>query len=50
MHLIRFNIALKGYAQGEEDILNLLKENKHIALTHKTLTNKVFFVVDHGYW
>ena len=50
MHLIRFNIALKGYAT-EDDILNLLKENKHIALTHKTLTNKVFsFGRDHGYY
>ena len=50
MHLIRFSIALKGYAT-EEDILNLLKENKHIALTHKTLTNKVFsFGRDHGYY
>ncbi len=50
MHLIRFNIALKGYAT-EEDILNLLKENKYIALTHKTLTNKVFsFGRDHGYY
>lgn len=50
MHLIRFNIALKGYAL-EEDIVNLFKENKHIALTHKTLTNKVFsFGRDHGYY
>ena len=50
MHLIRFNIALKGYAL-EEDIINLLKENKHIALTHKSLTNKVFsFGRDHGYY
>ena len=50
MHLIRFNIALKGYAT-EEDILNLLKKNKYIALTRKTLTNKVFsFGRDHGYY
>ena len=50
MHLIRFNVTLKGYAT-EGDIVNLLKENKHIALTHKTLTNKVFsFGRDHGYY
>ncbi len=50
MHLIRFSIALRAYAT-EGDILNLLKENKHIAITHKTLTNKVFsFGRDHGYY
>tara|TARA_R100001129_G_scaffold146791_1_gene108183 strand:- start:297 stop:1385 length:1089 start_codon:yes stop_codon:yes gene_type:complete len=50
MHLLRFNIALKGYAT-ENDIVNLFKENKYIALTHKTLTNKVFsFGRDHGYY
>tara|TARA_Y100000592_G_scaffold94434_1_gene159200 strand:- start:1147 stop:2235 length:1089 start_codon:yes stop_codon:yes gene_type:complete len=50
MHLIRFNISLKGYAL-ESDVIKLFSENKHIALTHKTLTNKVFsFGRDHGYY
>jgi len=50
MHLIRFSINLKGYAT-EDDVINLLRENKYIALTRKTLTNKVFsFGRDHGYY
>ncbi len=50
MHTIRFNIHIKKYAT-EKDIIDKLKENKFIALTHKNLANKVFsFGRDHGYY
>jgi len=50
MHIIRFDIKLKGeYTHNE--ILNRFRENKFIALTEKTSTNKVFsFGRDHGYY
>jgi len=50
MHTIRFSIHIRKYAT-EEDIINKLKENKFIAITHKNLANKVFsFGRDHGYY
>jgi glyceraldehyde-3-phosphate dehydrogenase/erythrose-4-phosphate dehydrogenase len=50
MHIIRFNLYIKGYAV-EEDVINKFKENKFTAITHKILTNKVFsFGRDHGYY
>jgi len=50
MHIIRFNLQLKGHA-AKDTIIDRLKENKFTALTYKTLTNKVFsFGRDHGYY
>jgi len=50
MHTIRFNIQIKPYTVLS-DVINLFKENKFIALTKKTLANKVFsFGRDHGYY
>jgi len=50
MHTIRFNIVLNGSVSLER-ILQNFKENPAIALTHKTLANKVFsFGRDHGYY
>jgi glyceraldehyde-3-phosphate dehydrogenase (NAD(P)) len=50
MHTIRFNMHIRKYAT-EKDILDKLKENKFIAVTHKNLANKIFsFGRDHGYY
>jgi glyceraldehyde-3-phosphate dehydrogenase (NAD(P)) len=50
MHCIRFNITLLG-SVSTSDALNMFRENKFTALTHKTSTNKVFsFGRDHGYY
>jgi len=50
MHIIRYNIEIKGSAT-EEDILDKFINNKFIAVTHKNLANKVFsFGRDHGYY
>jgi len=50
MHIIRFNIEIKGFAI-EKDIINKFINNKFVATTHKTLANKVFsFGRDHGYY
>jgi len=50
MHTIRFNIQIRKYAT-EKDIFDKLESNKFIALTHKTLANRVFsFGRDHGYY
>jgi glyceraldehyde-3-phosphate dehydrogenase (NAD(P)) len=50
MHIIRFRITCGG-SHDYGDIIHALGSNKHIALTHKTSTNKVFsFGRDHGYY
>jgi len=50
MHIIRFSMHIRKYAT-ENDILAKFKDNKFIALTHKSLANKVFsFGRDHGYY
>jgi len=50
MHTIRFNMHIRKYAT-KKDILDKLKENKFIAVTHKNLANKIFsFGRDHGYY
>jgi len=50
MHTICFDIAIKKYAT-REDIINHFRDNKFVAVTHKTLANKVFsFGRDHGYY
>jgi glyceraldehyde-3-phosphate dehydrogenase (NAD(P)) len=50
MHIIRFSLQIKGHAT-EEAIINKFRENKFTAVTHKTLSNKVFsFGRDHGYY
>jgi len=50
MHIIRFNVEVRGFA-NTEDVVNKFKENKFTALTYKNLANKVFsFGRDHGYY
>jgi glyceraldehyde-3-phosphate dehydrogenase/erythrose-4-phosphate dehydrogenase len=50
MHTIRFSLHIRKYAT-EKDIRDRFKNNKFIALTHKSLANKVFsFGRDHGYY
>jgi glyceraldehyde-3-phosphate dehydrogenase (NAD(P)) len=50
MHIIRFDLQVKG-SVTKEDVIRNLKENKFIALTEKTSANKVFsFGRDHGYY
>jgi len=50
MHVIRFKVSCGGIHEVG-DVLRVFEENKHIALTHKTSTNKVFsFGRDHGYY
>ena len=50
MHCIRFNITVRG-SMNTPTVLNLFRENKFTALTHKTSANKIFsFGRDHGYY
>jgi len=50
MHVICFDIAIRKHAT-RTDIINHFKENKFVAVTHKTLANKVFsFGRDHGFY
>ena len=50
MHCIRFNITLLG-SVSTSGVLDMFRENKFTALTHKTSANKVFsFGRDHGYY
>ena len=50
MHIIRFNMKIKGFA-STEDVINKFRENKFTAITYKNLANKVFsFGRDHGYY
>ena len=50
MHIIRFNIEIKG-SSSMEDVIQKFKDNKFVALTYKNLANKVFsFGRDHGYY
>ncbi len=50
MHVIRFSIGVRGELT-KDHVLDKLRDNKFIALTHKTCANKVFsFGRDHGYY
>lgn len=50
MHIIRFNLRVKGTV-SKENLVSRLRENKFVAMTEKTLANKVFsFGRDHGYY
>jgi len=50
MHIIRFNIEIKGFS-SRDNVIEKFENNKFIALTHKNIANKVFsFGRDHGYY
>ena len=50
MHIIRFNINKVGH-MSKNNVVSCFQENKFVALTHKTLSNKIFsFGRDHGYY
>ena len=50
MHIIRFNLVVYGHV-SKENLISRFKENKFVALSHKTAANKVFsFGRDHGYY
>jgi len=50
MHIIRFNVKVKGNA-SEKDVIRRFKSNPFTAISHKTLANKIFsFGRDHGYY
>ena len=50
MHIIRFNMIVYGYI-SKEKLISRFRENKFVALSHKTMANKVFsFGRDHGYY
>lgn len=50
MHTICFDIALKGHVT-RKDVINHFRDDKFVAVTYKTLANKVFsFGRDHGYY
>ena len=50
MHVIRFDLIVSGNV-SEANLINRFRENKFVALTHKTTANKVFsFGRDHGYY
>ena len=50
MHVIRFNLIVKGTV-AKHNLVARLRENKFVAMTEKTLANKVFsFGRDHGYY
>ena len=50
MHIIRFNMQVKG-SLSEDNLLSKLRENRYVAVTHKTSANKVFsFGRDHGFY
>jgi len=50
MHVIRFSIDIKG-THTKKKLIDQFYENKFIALTEKTLSNKIFsFGRDHGYY
>ena len=50
MHVIRFNLVVCGHV-SKENLINRFRENKFVALSHKTIANKVFsFGRDHGYY
>ena len=50
MHLIRFNIMVYQHF-SIETLIEQFRENKFIAVSHKTLANKIFsFGRDHGYY
>ena len=50
MHTIRFSITVEGSLSGP-DVIEIFRENKFIALTHKKSANKIFsFGRDHGFY
>ena len=50
MHIIRFNMVVYGHV-SKENLISRFRENKFVALSHKTAANKVFsFGRDHGYY
>ena len=50
MHLIRFDLVVYQFL-STESLIEKFKENKFVAVSHKTLVNKVFsFGRDHGYY
>ena len=50
MHVIRFDLVVYGHV-SKENLINRFRENKFVALSHKTIANKVFsFGRDHGYY
>jgi len=50
MHVIRFSLVVKGTV-AKHNLVARLRENKFVAMTEKTLANKVFsFGRDHGYY
>jgi len=50
MHVIRFDLMVHGNV-SKENLINRFRENKFVALSHKTIANKVFsFGRDHGYY
>ena len=50
MHVIRFDLIVSGNV-SKENLINRFRENKFVALSNKTIANKVFsFGRDHGYY